>query len=88
MKRLAGYVERTWDPATRPESIEMSDDIEWTGLEVVNVVRGGIDDTSGIVEFRAHHRGRHGEGALGEVSRFRRAGGSTEGEWVYVGVAR
>ncbi|MEI2699022.1 MAG: YchJ family metal-binding protein [Microthrixaceae bacterium] len=87
-KHLGSYIERTWDPSTRPEVIELSDDLRWTGLEIVRCIRGRREDTAGIVEFRAHHSGRHGDGSLGEVSSFRRVGSSPEGEWVYLGVAR
>lgn len=67
---------RTWHPATRPDDLESLAHVEWTGLEIVEVVDGGPADEEGVVEFRASHRG----GVLHERSRFvRRAG-----RWVYL----
>lgn len=59
----------TWAAATR-----------WIGLVIVDVVAGGVDDASGVVEFVAH--GRHGDRAFAqrERSRFRRHAGA----WRYL----
>lgn len=48
--------------------MRFDDDIVWRGLQVVDVVRGGPDDTEGIVEFRATYV-RHAGGASSAVSR-------------------
>lgn len=79
-KRLPAYLLRTWDPQTRPERLELDEPIEWTGLEVLEVVDGGPDDDTGTVEFGAHHRHAGRAGVLHERSRFRRV----DGMWCYV----
>jgi SEC-C motif-containing protein len=67
---------RTWHPATRPDDLASLGHVDWTGLQVLEVVDGGPADDEGVVEFRASHRG----GDLHERSRFvRRAG-----RWVYL----
>jgi SEC-C motif-containing protein len=67
---------RSWHPATRPNDLSGLPTVEWTGLEVLDVVDGGPEDDRGIVEFRASHRG----GSLHERSRFTRRGR----RWVYL----
>lgn len=73
----AGYLLRTWHPATRPTSLELDPDRAWTGLEIVATEGGVLTAPSGIVEFRAHHRA----GVQHERSRFVRV----DGAWTYVG---
>ena len=67
---------RTWDPRTRPEEPFLGED-RWVGLEVVEVVDGGPEDRTGVVEFVARHEG----GRLVERSLFTRRGG----RWFYTG---
>lgn len=65
---------RTWHPRTRPtEQIETRQG--WLGLEIVDVVAGGVDDDAGIVEFIARYEG----GQMRERSRFTKRGG----RWLY-----
>lgn len=76
----AGYLLATWHPATRPASLELDDDVRWTGLEVLATEAGGPEDRRGVVEFRAHHTRDGVARELHEISRFRR---DAEG-WQYV----
>ena len=77
----ACYIFRTWHPRTRPAaSTAASPGLVWTGLEVLDTLAGGPDDTTGEVEFRARHQSAGGAGVLHERSRFERRGG----RWVYV----
>ena len=67
---------RSWHPATRPDDLAELPEVDWRGLDILEVVEGGPADDEGIVEFRAHHAG----GTMHERSRFvRRAG-----RWVYL----
>ena len=75
------HVFRTWHPRTRPDDL-VRPALEWTGLEILDVVAGGPDEDEGIVEFAAHYLGADGAGTLHERSRFERRGG----RWVYVAV--
>jgi SEC-C motif-containing protein len=76
----AGYLLKSWHPATRPTSIDFPPDLRWRRLEILGAVDGGPSDRKGTVEFRAHYvqGGRAGE--LHEISRFVRQ----DGAWVYV----
>ncbi|WP_435769235.1 YchJ family protein [Nocardioides sp. SYSU DS0651] len=76
----ASYLLRTWHPATRPESLELDDRVQWTGLRVLATEAGGPDDQRGVVEFRAEHVVDGRPATLHEVSRFRRQ----DGAWRYV----
>ena len=76
----APYLEETWHPGTRPESVELAPALRWTGLEIVEVVACGDGDTRGVVEFRAHWRERSETGVLAERSRFVRQ----SGRWWYL----
>lgn len=70
---------RTWHPDTRPADLELDPGLRWTGLEIVDRVGGGLFDSDGVVEFRAHHREGRQTGMQHERSRFVREGG----RWFY-----
>jgi SEC-C motif-containing protein len=72
----ADYLFRTWHPRTRPTTVTADDDVVWKGLEVTDVVAGGIGDDMGEVEFTA----RYDDDMMRERSLFERRGG----RWVYV----
>ncbi|KAJ8141784.1 hypothetical protein OY671_005043 [Metschnikowia pulcherrima] len=79
----ADYSRATWHPSTRPADLDLDDDVEWRRLDVVRTEAGGPFDTTGVVEFVAHHRSRTDpadRGRLHEVSRFVREGD----RWSYV----
>lgn len=76
----AEYLLRTWHSSTRPGRLRLDPNERWTGLEIVDTERGGLFDTTGTVEFRAHHRQRGRPGTLAERSRFVRE----DGRWVYL----
>jgi SEC-C motif-containing protein len=75
------YLERSWDPATRPPALgSAADGPEWLGLEIVSTHAGAPDDREGTVEFVARYRDHGAEGRMHEVSRFRKE----DGGWLYV----
>lgn len=76
----AAYLLRTWHPSTRPRSLELDPDVEWRRLEIAATSRGGMLDTQGTVEFRAHFRQGGKRGVQHERSRFVRKAGA----WLYV----
>lgn len=67
---------RSWHPATRPSGLDVQPDPDWLSLDIIDVVDGGPDDDTGVVEFVA----RHVDGVLHERSRFTRRGRG----WKYV----
>ena len=75
----ADHLWRTWHPRTRPPRVEPGQD-EWIGLEIVDVVAGGVDDEDGVVEFVAHFSGPDGPEKMRERSVFERRGG----RWTYL----
>jgi len=72
----AAYLLRTWHPSTRPCRLRLDDGEQWLRLEVIGRSAGGMLDTEGTVNFRAHAR----SGVQHEASRFVR-----DGQWLYVG---
>jgi SEC-C motif-containing protein len=79
--RRADYLLATWDPATRPDALNLeSDRTEWIGLRILGCVAGGPSDSEGRVRFVASFRQRGTEHELREDSRFRRE----DGRWLYV----
>ncbi|MFD3755475.1 YchJ family protein [Streptomyces sp. NPDC058622] len=75
------YLLRSWHPSTRPGRLGLDPEQRWDRLEILATERGGMFETEGSVEFRAHYReGRHA-GSLHEHSAFARE----DGVWVYVG---
>jgi SEC-C motif-containing protein len=76
----AEHLLRTWHPDTRPVELDLDPSVRWTGLEIVDRAGGGLFDTEGTVEFRAHHREGPRTGVLHERSRFVR----DSGRWLYL----
>ncbi|MHA7269157.1 YchJ family protein [Arthrobacter sp. HLT1-20] len=79
----AGYLLRTWHPATRPESLVLDPDQQWYLLEILSTQQGGYFDHDGVVTFRAHYRSaanRKLKDSLTETSSFVRDGK----QWLYV----
>jgi len=74
------YLLRTWHSSTRPQRLSLDEQVTWTRLEIVDVARGGLFDTDGVVEFRAHYRSGTARGAQHERSTFRRE----DGQWRYL----
>jgi SEC-C motif-containing protein len=77
---LDGYLAESWAGSTRPHDLELDGDVRWRRLQIVDTARGGAEDDSGVVEFRAAFRSSEGAGVLHERSRFLRE----RGRWVYV----
>jgi SEC-C motif-containing protein len=78
---LDDYLNATWHPDTRPESLDTSLDtspVRWLGLEVKRHKRQ--DDDHAIVEFVARYRSNGRGHRLHETSRFVRE----NGRWLYV----
>ena len=76
----AGYLLETWHPATRPATLELDDDVRWTGLDVLATTGGSLLAAQGTVEFRANYLRDREAGAQHERSRFVRDGG----RWRYL----
>jgi SEC-C motif-containing protein len=77
----AAYVLHSWHPETRPSAVENDPELKWIGLDVLVTGSGGMFDTEGVVEFRAHFSDGGRRGQMHEVSRFVRY----DGRWVYWG---
>ena len=50
------YLLVTWHPSTRPDLLELDDEMAWYRLDVVRTDAGGPWDDAGTVEFVAHYR--------------------------------
>ncbi|PZG22454.1 hypothetical protein C1I95_05470 [Micromonospora craterilacus] len=74
------YLLRSWHSRTRPPRLLLDLGQRWTGLEIVGADQGGLFDSTGTVEFRAHYREGGRQGTLTERSRFVRE----DGRWVYL----
>ncbi|MFK3980647.1 YchJ family protein [Micromonospora sp. NPDC050397] len=77
----AAYLLRSWHSSTRPARLALDPAQRWTRLEVLASEQGGLFDTTGAVEFRAHYRESGRFDTLHERSQFVRE----NGEWVYLG---
>jgi SEC-C motif-containing protein len=75
-----GYLVRTWDARTRPDSLHEESGLEWIGLSILNTRKGLAEDEEGVVEFVARFRVNDMDDQLHEVSRF----GKCNGEWFYL----
>lgn len=77
---LERYLLDSWDPSTRPETVDLDGNVEWRRLQIVDTALGGDSDDAGVVEYRASFRHDGRSGLLQERSRFVRV----EGRWKYV----
>jgi len=75
------YLQLTWHSTTRPARLQLDPEQHWLRLEILGTDAGGLFDSEGSVEFRAHFSEGGHSGSLREHSRFVREGG----RWVYVG---
>ena len=83
--RAVHYLLATWHPSTRPDELELDENMVWRRLDVLRTDAGGPWDDAGTVEFVAHYRLDDGtaigqRGRLHETSRFVRE----DGRWLYV----
>jgi DNA-binding PadR family transcriptional regulator len=70
---------RSWHPTTR--SANLDPDQRWTRLEILSTAGGGLFNTEGAVEFRAHYRTADDQtGSMHEPSPFVRE----DGRWLYL----
>ncbi|MBD3767259.1 MAG: hypothetical protein IE928_04805 [Gammaproteobacteria bacterium] len=83
VRRDGDYLYKTWASSTRPSkaSLKQLAATDWQGLTVIRTERGGVDDSTGVVEFIAHWRDEQGNlQEMHEVSEFVRE----KGRWVYL----
>ena len=82
-RRDAGYVLETWHPSTRPDSLDLDEDLQWVALQIVEAspTHSGPDGEQATVHFRASWRSHTERGLLEERSTFVRE----DGLWFYVG---
>jgi len=78
-KREIEYLSTSLHPKKRkahdPEnSREWAESSEWLQLEIVRTEDGGPDDSTGVVEFKAHYRTQETDVEHHEVAEFRREG--------------
>ncbi|WP_225733361.1 MULTISPECIES: YchJ family protein [unclassified Pseudoclavibacter] len=76
----AAWLLASWHPRTRPAELRFDPEVRWRGLQIVDTVAGGSDDSEGIVEFRATYMTGGERGVQQERSRFVR----DDGRWVYL----
>lgn len=77
------HLRRTWHPSTRPQALDLDDDVRWLHLAVTGAERGGPFDDEGVVELEAVAR----SGGRRHVQRERSAFVREGGRWLYVGPA-
>ena len=76
------YVIRTCHSSTRPAKEDFADEvaIDWAGLEIIDTVAGGENDSAGEVEFVARYRLKGNVLNQHERSNFVKE----DGKWFYV----
>lgn len=76
------FLQKSWHSSTRPAQVleKDADKTHWSGLNVIDCIAGGENDTDGTVEFIARFEVHKQAGQLHEVSSFRHE----DGHWYYV----
>ena len=76
------YLLKTWHPTTRPNGLAWDDGSpQWERMDILDTKEGGVEHSTGEVEFRAFYFDSRGQGVLHERSRFE----CIVGSWYYVG---
>ena len=76
---LGDYLMDTWDPSTRPATMDLNEPrVRWLRLEVRRVDQ--IDENRATVDFVAYSQQRGRRMRLHEISRFERK----DGKWLYL----
>lgn len=75
------YLLRTLHPKTRsnfpPDSVQsFAENSDWQRLEILRTEKGGPEDTTGVVEFKAYFRDKKGPHIHHEVSDFEKINGT------------
>jgi SEC-C motif-containing protein len=79
--RNVDYLQSSWDKSKRPAVIDFSKETaEWQKLQIINIKKGGQQDSKGIVEFKAFYSQDGGDYFLHEISRFVKTGQ----RWLYL----
>jgi len=76
----APYLRASWHPSTRPDEIDVDDDLVWRRLVIIDRVGGGPFDHEGVVEFEAFFVHGSERDSLRERSRFVRE----DRRWLYL----
>ncbi len=76
----AAYLMRSWHPSTRPDDLELDEQLVWRRLDVVETSGGGPFEREGEVLFEAFYRDGGVPGSMRERSRFVREGR----DWFYL----
>ncbi len=76
------YLLATWQPDTRPDTLELEPDVQWLGLEVRDHQQTDADHAE--VEFVARSRQQGSAQRLHERSRFVRLVDGAMSRWLYV----
>ena len=75
------YILATWDASVHPEKMDFSNEnLDWRRLKIIDTKKGGINDSKGVVEFKAFYLNNGEEYMLHEISRFNKS----NGRWFYV----
>ena len=79
--RNAEYLLESWHPSSRPTTLDFEQDTtQWQKLQILDCVDGDVNDTRGIVEFKAYYVDGGRRHCLHERSSFIREAG----RWHYV----
>ena len=75
------YLQDTWEQSGRPKAIDFSKEtIEWLRLEIIDIKKGSLKDTKGVVAFKAYFMQDGAECVMNEISRFTKL----NGRWFYL----
>ena len=77
-RRDVAFLLKSWAPETRPVTLSLDENEEWSGLTVEHHEMTGPD--TAVVRFTAKWRRGKKKGRMTESSRFRREGAG----WVYI----
>lgn len=78
--RNSDYLMATWEATKRPKSIDFSkENVIWLRLEITESKKGGVNDSKGVVSFKAFFNQDDEDYVMRETSRFVK----TNGQWFY-----
>jgi SEC-C motif domain protein len=74
------YILKTWHSSSRPKKFKLDINIEWIGLQIIDVTEGALENSKGSVFFEASYRFQNSLYTIRENSRFVKEDNS----WLYL----
>ena len=64
------YILKTWHCSTRPKKFKLDINIEWIGLQIIDIIQGDVKDLKGSIFFETSYRYQNSLYTIRENAKF------------------